>query len=125
KALFACVSRPNHLNIIRPTIPLPSLAVKNVPRQSQMVLKHHRFRDLCAPASTSMMVAYFYHKLYGMKPNASLHDFVIDFAEKAHDQGYLDIYGNWILNVDQAFDACNGDVYFRAERMNSFYDLYH
>lgn len=125
KALYACLSQPNHLKIIRPANTLPSVVVKNVPRQSQMQLKHHRAKDLCAPTSCSMLVAYFYHKLYGMKPTASMHDFVIDFAARAHDQGFCDIYGNWILNVAQAFDSCNGDVFFRVERLNSFYDLHH
>jgi hypothetical protein len=125
RALFGCASRLNHFKFIRPRRDLPSVAVKGLPRQSQMVLDHPRCRDLCSPTSTSMIAAYYYEKLYGIKPTDSMHDYAIDFAEKAYDQGYLDIYGNWILNVAQAFDSTNGQVYFRVERLNSFYDLYH
>ncbi len=125
KALFACCSRPNKLRIVRPRRSLPSVAVRGVPRQSQMVLKHPRCGDLCSPVSTSMIIAYFYQNLLGVMPRSSMYDFALDFASRAHDQGYLDIYGNWILNVAQAFDSSNGLVYFHVERLHSFYDLYH
>jgi hypothetical protein len=126
KAFFACMSRLNKFKFIRPkTATLPSVSIKGFPRQSQMVLNHDRYRDLCSPTSTSMIVAYFYEKLYGVKPVDSMSTYAVDFAEKAHDQGYLDIYGNWILNMAQAYDSSNGEVYFRVERLNSFYDLHH
>lgn len=124
KAFFACVSRLNHFKIVHPTTKLQSVTIQGIPRQSQMVLDHERYRDLCSPVSTSMLVAYFYQKLMGAKLVHAMHDFAIDFAKKSHDQGYLDIYGNWILNVAQAFDSSNGTVYFRVERLNSFYDLH-
>lgn len=124
KALFACTSRLDQVQIIYPHHALPTTVIKNIPRQSQMVLNHERFKDLCSPASTSMLVAYFYKKIYGQKLINSMHDFVIDFAEKVHDQ-HINIYGNWILNVAHAFDKCHGNVYFRVERLNSFYDLHH
>lgn len=125
KACFACMSRLKDFKLMYPRIKLPSVAIKGFPRQSQLVINHERCKDLCSPVSTSMMVAYFYQRFYGMKPDNPMQNYVIDFAEKSHDQGYLDIYGNWILNVAQAFDSCNGDVFFRVERLNSFYDLYH
>lgn len=123
KALFGCISRPNHLKVIQPDAALPSTVIRGVPRQSQLLLDHYRFRDLCSPTSMSMAVAYYYQKLYGRIPKSSMHDFAIDFAEKSHDQ-HINIYGNWILNVAHAFDACNGDVFFRVERLNSFYHLH-
>jgi len=126
KALFACTSRLNRYRLILPRCSvLPSVSIKNVPRQSQMVLNHPRFKDLCSPVSTSMIVAYYYQKITGCRPINSMQAFALDFAKKAHDQGYLDIYGNWILNVAQAFDSSNGEVFYRIERLNNFYDLYH
>lgn len=123
KALFACTSRLNKVRLARPVSSLPSVLVKGVPRQSQMVLKHPRCRDLCAPVSTGMIVSYLHDKLYGLRmPSQS--KFSIDFARKAYDQGYLDIFGNWILNVAEAFNSCNGEVFFKVERLNSFHDLH-
>jgi hypothetical protein len=124
KALFACASRLDQFKLVIPKRNLPSVGIRDVPRQSQMVLDHPRFRDLCSPVSTSMVVAYLWQKLYNILPTPSMPSFALDFAKRAHDQGYLNIYGNWILNVAQAFEACNGDVFFRVERLNSFYDLY-
>ena len=126
KAIFACMSRLNKFRFKKPKVTaLASVAVQNVPRQSQMVLRHPRYTDLCSPVSTSMISAYFYQKLYGTLPADQMSQYAIDFAAKVHDQGYLDIYGNWILNVAQAFDAVNGEVFFRVERLDSFYDLHY
>lgn len=125
KALFACASRLSQFKIIQPKVSLPSVSVSGIPRQSQMRLDHERYRDLCSPVSTSMLVAYFYQKILGEKLLHSMHDFAIEFAQKSHDQGYLNIYGNWILNVAQAFDSSNGAAFFRVERLNSFYDLHY
>ena len=47
-----------------------------------------------------------------------------DFADKVYDNGYLNIYGNWPLNVAAAHDATYGNVFFRVERLNFFDDLY-
>ncbi len=123
KAVFACVSRLDNFCLIRPrTNDLPSVSMRDVPRQSQMVLDHTRCCDLCSPTSTSMIVAYLRQKIIG-NSITSMHDYVINFAEKVHDHG-LDIYGNWILNVAQAFEAVGGAAFFRVERLNSFYDLH-
>lgn len=124
KAFFGCVSQLQHFKISHNYHNLPSILIKGIPRQSQMILDHLRFRDLCSPVSISMLVAYFHRKLYGRNAINSMHDFAINIANKVHDQGYLDIYGNWILNTAQAFDSCNGDVFFRVERINSFRDLH-
>src|SRR3989304_10159575 len=56
KAIFACMSRLNKFRFKSPRVnELPSVAVNGVPRQSQMVLKHPRYTDLCSPVSTSMI----------------------------------------------------------------------
>jgi hypothetical protein len=123
KAVFACVSRLDNFCLINPhTNDLPSVAVRGVPRQSQMLLDHPRCCDLCSPTSTSMIVAYLCQKIMGNVVDC-MHDYVLNFAEKVHDRG-IDIYGNWILNVAQAFETCGGAAFFRVERLNSFYDLH-
>ena len=124
KALFACHSNLRKFGLSKPATAKPSVFVEGVPRQSQKVLDHPRANDLCSPTSTSMIVNYFMGKMYGFKC-PRMHDYVIDFADKAHDKGMANIYGNWLLNVAQAFDASNGDVFYRVERLNSFNDLYH
>lgn len=124
KALFACIS--NSKNFREPTrFNKPSTIIRNVPHQSQMELDHKRSQDLCSPTSLSIVTHYFMNKLYGGTFHfREIHDYVVDFAEKVHDNGYLDIYGNWILNVAEAYQASQGDVFYRVERMNSFNELY-
>lgn len=123
-ALFACISNMRLFRENKSLPAQPSLLVKGVPQQSQMVIDHPRARDLCSPASTSMIVQYFANKLYGRKAPLEMPNYVIDFAEKVHDDGVLGIYGNWPLNVAQAHDASNGDIFYRVERLNSFNELY-
>ncbi|MBS1987888.1 C39 family peptidase [Candidatus Dependentiae bacterium] len=124
KALFACASNMKLFNLARPSVNNPTVLVSGVPKQSQMVLKHPRFADLCSPTATSLIVNYFMKKEPGAQVNTNLHDYVIDFADKVLDKGYLDIYGNWLLNVAHAYHASKGNVFFRVERLNSFNDLY-
>jgi hypothetical protein len=123
-ALFACISNMRLFRQNRMAPEKPSLLVKGVPQQSQMVLDHPRAKDLCSPASTTMIVQYFANKLYGSRGILGMHDHVIDFADKVHDDGVLGIYGNWPLNVAQAHDASNGNIFYRVERLNSFNELY-
>lgn len=123
KALFA-----NHANLSKsrtssPYFNMPTVLIKGVPCQSQMVLDHPRFTDLCSPTSLSIVVNYFRHILHG-EMALPMENFVVDFAEKVHDQGNLDVYGNWILNVPQAYDATHGDVFYTVQRLNGFSDLY-
>jgi hypothetical protein len=72
-----------------------------------------------------MMVSYFHKKHFGKRPHYSMSDYALNFAKNVHDQGDLNVYGNWNLNTAHAFDAMQGQVYFSAQRLNSFYDLYH
>jgi len=126
KALFGCISRLNHHKLV-----LPDKSIKTVkphPRYtkiSQFMLNHPRKKDICSPVSTAMVVSYFHRLMYGTKPHRSMSQYALEFTKNVHDQGYLNIYGNWILNTAHAFHALNGDVYFSVQRLNSFYDLYH
>lgn len=122
-ALFANVSNLNKFKINGGIFSQPSVLIKDIMPQSQMTLNHHRRHDLCAPTSTSMLVRYFADK-YGGKQKTPLHDDVIEFAELAHDDSYLNIYGCWPLVVAQAYQATGGQVFFRAERLNGFAHLY-
>jgi hypothetical protein len=123
KALFVCVSNLKKYKDCCCRSNLDSVIVNGVPRQSQMVLNHPRYRDLCSPTSTGIIVNYFMKKLYGYS-SRDLNNYMVDFADKVYDNGYLDIYGNWPLNVAQAYDSTYGNVFFRVERLNGFDDLY-
>lgn len=123
RALFACLSNLKQFKVARPNLSSPSTFIHGVPKQSQMVLDHPRFRDLCSPTSTSIIVNYFTAKFNGHSARQVLDDYVSNFANKVYDRK-LNIYGNWQLNVAQAFDASKGDVFFRVERLNGFSDLY-
>jgi hypothetical protein len=123
KALFACLSNVKKFKGGAYVSNLPSVIVSGVPRQSQMVLNHPRYRDLCSPTSTGIIVNYFNKKLYG-DCSHDLNSYMVDFAGKVYDNGYLNIYGNWPLNVAAAHDATYGNVFFRVERLNFFDDLY-
>jgi hypothetical protein len=124
QALFVCVSDLKkfksenfyHLNFA-------SKLVRGFPRYSQMILDHPRYRDLCSPTSTGLTVNYFMKKFYG-GGECDLSNYLTSFANCVHDNGYLDIYGNWPLNAAQAYHSSEGNVFFRVERLNSFKDLY-
>ena len=126
KALFVCISKGNgSFKIEKPNINLPDVYVKRVPRQSQMVIKHKRAADLCSPTSISMIVNYFLkNKKICKSFIGGLNNYVRQIAKKIHDDSYLDIYGNWILNVAQAFDSAKGKAFFKVERLNNFSNLY-
>jgi hypothetical protein len=70
------------------------------------------------------MVNYFFNKQFGSFPTSNLHAYTVAFAERVHDRGPLDIYGNWLFNVAQAFDASRGLVFYRVSRLNGFNELY-
>lgn len=117
KALFVCLSKLDNFKITKYKENLPSTLIKGVPKQSQIVLNHPRCRELCSPTSVSMIVNYFLKNYY------NIDYYTTNFAKKVLDD-QLGIYGNWLLNVAQAYDSSNGNVFFRVERLNSFEDLY-
>lgn len=126
KAIFACASQgPQNFLYKKTEISLPDVWVKGVPRQSQMVLNHIRACDMCSPTSLAMQVS-FVLKNKGVCKDfvGGLKDYVPILAGAVHDNSYLDIYGNWILNVAQGFHATKGKSFFRAERLNGFAGLH-
>ncbi|MFH0898810.1 MAG: C39 family peptidase [bacterium] len=122
-ALFACCSDLKKFKRTSPNFNLPSTMIQGVPLQSQMVLDHYRAHHLCSPTSLSMIISYF-NKTLGIPPQQSLHDYSIDFAEKVHDLSPLNIFGSWPLNIAQAYHETYGNIFYRTERLNNFYDLY-
>ncbi len=122
KSLFVCLSDLGKFCVNKPNLKLSSIRIRGIYAQSQMNLKHPRHRDLCSPTSLGMLLKYF----SGYKKSTQhLRDYIPVFAEKVHDDSYLDIYGNWILNVAQAYDSSKGNVFFRVQRLNGFNDLYY
>jgi len=124
KALFGCSSNHNHFVKDSPYFTKPSTAIRGVPRQSQMVLNHPRKYDLCSPTSLSMILHYFKGLASKKTHQLPLHQYASNFADKVHDNGYLDIYGNWLLNVAQAYDSCCGDIFYCVKRLNGINELY-
>jgi len=92
---------------------LPSIHIKNVPKQSQRTLDHPDSACLCSPTSCSMLTGFLTQTF--VDP--------ISFAAGAFDYG-LQEYGSWPFNVAHAFERCDGEVVFSTVRMNSFSDLH-
>lgn len=123
RALFVGLCDLKKFKLVRLKEQLPSVIIHGVPKQSQMVLDHPRYRDLCSPTSTSIIVNYFASKIGTPTIYPNLDNYIGNFADNVYDRK-LNIYGNWQLNVAQAFDAAHGDIFFRVERLNSFKDLH-
>ena len=124
KRLFACQANFNLFTVRRPTRPLRSVAIIGIPRQSQFNLEHDRAKDLCSPTSTAMVTRYFANKLNAPKTTKSLHDSTVWLANRVHDKGPVDMYGNWLFNVAQAYQASQGTVSYHVERLQSFEHLH-
>jgi hypothetical protein len=92
---------------------LASVYLAQVPRKSQMNLKHPQYRSLCSPTSVSILLSY-------------LLDKTIDacaVARGVFDQG-LKIYGSWPFNIAHAFEVAQGSIFFQVERLHSFKTLH-
>lgn len=125
KALFGCISRTNHQKIVVPDRQLPSTMLKTgVIGISQMKINDPRCKDMCSPTSTAMMVSYHHQRFFGGRPASSMVQYAHTFAKNVRDQGYLNIFGNWILNTAHAFHELKGKVFFSVQRLNSFYHLH-
>jgi hypothetical protein len=126
KALFASLSRLNQFKIEKFPYNFSSKLIKGVPRCSQMWVDHERRGDFCSPTSTSIIIRYLNEKLdcKTKKQYLPLRDQVKVFAKQTHDDSYLDIHGNWVLNVAQAYDDTNGRALFKVARLNSFEELH-
>ena len=92
---------------------LKSVAIHNVPKQSQMVLNHPRANNLCSPTSLSMLLGFL--KQTPIDP--------VSCAEHVYDSG-LDSFGSWPFNVAHAFELCQGTINFGVTRLSSFSDLH-
>jgi len=129
--LYACLSNINKYVEAKVSPGLMSGFVDMVPQQSQKLLKHQRAKDMCSPTATSTVLSYFLEKLEKneggwVSSNSSILRTVIDpvdFAALVHDDGH-DIYGNWVLNMAQAYDISGGKVPCCVERLASFDELY-
>lgn len=123
--LYSCLSDLSKFKIFKRCQNLQSVKLDSVPRQSQKVLDHERTGDLCSPTSVGIVVSYLCSK---MKIN---HNFsnnlphkIVEFSRKVHDDGVLQIYGNWMLNTAQAYDSSGSKIFSRVERLNDFLDIY-
>lgn len=120
KYLFACASTPEKFKIISPRCSLDDILIDDIPRQSQMTLNHPHPIHLCSPTSTSVVINYLYkhilHQPYNYVNAAT-------FAEEVRDQ-IFGVYGNSVLNVAAAFDALEGQIPCRVQRLNSFEQLH-
>jgi Peptidase_C39 like family len=92
---------------------LPSVYISGVPKWSQMVLNHPRYKSLCSPTSIAMLLGFLLKQYCDPR----------EVARGAYDEG-LKVYGNWSLNVAHAFERCKGKVAFHVERLKSFKDLH-
>jgi len=108
--LYACVSHLAHHTVILPE-DLPPVFLQEIPRQSQMVLDHPRHKDLCSPTSTTT----------AMKIVAKRSFDPIDFASRIYDDAF-DIYGNWILNIAEAYHQLRSPCH--VERLADFSALH-
>ena len=108
-----CISN-TQLMCIPCTENLPTTTLSSIPRQSQMVLRHPRCKDLCSPTSTSVAINYLY-KSARIDP--------VIFAESVRDQEF-DIYGNWVLNTAAAYDALQGKYTTFVARLSSFVEAH-
>lgn len=123
KALFANVSNEKRFRMQYPYTPFPSTQITGIPRQSQWHVNHKRRKDLCSPTSLSMIASYYTKKYNLPKTETTLRQKTAKLADNVHDQS-LDIYGNWIFNVAQAFQLTRGNILYRVERLNNFEELY-
>jgi len=123
KALFANTSNWHEFRTQKSSQSLSSTFIPSVPKRSQWWLKHPRAKDLCSPTSISMMANYFALKHNFALPFQDFNHTAAEFADRAHDQS-IDIYGNWLFNVAQAYNTTQGEVLYRVERLNNFDDLH-
>lgn len=123
KALFVNISNEQDFRTEKRFFSLPSVKIDNVPEQCQYNLAHTRNKDLCSPTSLSMITQHFINKYKLAQPKKALDDHSVQFADRVRDQS-LNIYGNWLFNVAQAYNATRGNVLYRVERLNNFESLY-
>ncbi|PIS02764.1 MAG: hypothetical protein COT85_01660 [Chlamydiae bacterium CG10_big_fil_rev_8_21_14_0_10_42_34] len=92
--------------------PLAKVHIKGILPQSQMVLNHHRHKELCSPTSATTALRY-------LTKDKSLCP--LDFASKVHDDVF-DIYGNWMLNIAECYNRSK--IPCHVERLKDFETLH-
>ncbi len=97
-----------------PVNQLDYVLIKNISGQSQMILNHPRHKDMCSPTSTSTVINFLLKKRE-IDP--------VCFASRSKDMGF-DIYGNWALNVAEAYNQLKGNYFCHIERLDSFAQLH-
>jgi hypothetical protein len=108
--LCVCVSLLDAHKIVMPPVLAPvRLSVKG---QSQLQLHHSRNRDMCSPTSTTTALRFL---LQGKQIDP------VVFAAHSRDEGF-DIYGNWVLNIAEAFQA--SQIPCHVERLTDFTALH-
>lgn len=109
--LTVCLSHSAHFSPLTPQNLTPVL-LKDVPRQSQMVLDHPRREGLCSPTATCTAINYLF-------PSKRLDP--IAFASRVYDAGF-NMYGNWILNIAESYNQTQSPC--RVERLADFNALH-
>lgn len=93
-------------------IDFKSVYIKNVPKISQMAIRHEDNWRICSPTSLAMLLGYL--KKDYVHP--------LDVAKKSYDNG-LAVYGSWPFNTAHAFELAPAQ-FFKVERLTSFQHLY-
>ena len=102
---------------------LSSVSIPNVPVASQWWVDHRRSKDFCSPTSISIVSKYLRSKSSSIVAPKGFSSEVELLAQNSYDSS-LDIYGNWLFNVAQAYSSSKEKAFFRIERLNDFSDLH-
>lgn len=91
---------------------LPSIAIADVPKLSQMVLSHPERERVCSPTSMMMVGTY-------------LGKDAIDeqFIDGVYDHG-LGVFGSWAFNCAHLYTALQSSYHCLVRRLHSFQSLY-
>lgn len=90
---------------------------------SQRKLDHACALNCCMPAALYTIVN-FHAEKSGEPRKDSFHDDMLDFVLLSYDDA-LGIYGCWPLPIAQAYHKSDGNLFCRAQRLNSFDDICH
>lgn len=112
-ALHACATDLNGLTPGPYVKPFPSVCL-DVQGHSQIALRHARNMSMCSPTSTAAVVKFLKHGP-AVDP--------IGFAQNVYDSGF-DIYGNWVMNVAEAYTYLGKEWGCWASRLSGFEDIY-
>lgn len=83
------------------------MRIANYPYQSQLETGLEEKNRICSPTSLFSVLSYFFPEYPGS---------IKDFVPLVRDQ-YHDIYGNWPLNVAGFYEASEGQIFARVEKL--------